>query len=56
MALQRQSSVVTLRQLEKALAKAITEEAYEEAATLRDQIHTLQTDKPGQQEITTLYD
>lgn len=55
-ALQRQSSVVTLRQLEKALAKAITEEAYEEAATLRDQIHTLQTDKPGQQEITTLYD
>ncbi|MGB0415672.1 MAG: UvrB/UvrC motif-containing protein [Coraliomargarita sp.] len=41
-ALERQGSKLILRKLKDALAQAIAEEAYEEAAKLRDQIHSLE--------------
>ena len=43
-ALSRQSASVLLEDLEKALAQAITDEAYEDAAKYRDQIKSLKED------------
>lgn len=40
--MERQGSKLTIRKLKDALARAIAEEAYEEAAKLRDQIHSLE--------------
>ena len=45
-ALSRQSSRLQLKELEDFLAKAIAEEAYEEAAKYRDQIKELQESTP----------
>ena len=42
MALSRQSSKMQLKDLQEALASAVAEEAYEEAARFRDQIKTIQ--------------
>ncbi|MGB0344065.1 MAG: UvrB/UvrC motif-containing protein [Coraliomargarita sp.] len=55
-ALHRQSSQTTMRNLQDALARAISEEAYEQAATLRDQIQTLKAKAAEKQEATTVHD
>lgn len=53
LALERQSSKLTLSKLKEALAGAIAEEAYEEAAKLRDQIRDLELSQAAaEMEIT----
>jgi protein arginine kinase activator len=56
LALQRQSSQSVMRRLQESLARAISEEAYEQAATLRDEIQSLHSESKEEQEITTLHD
>lgn len=56
LALERQSSQSTLLRLEEALARAIAEEAYEQAATLRDEIQSLQASAKEENEMSALHD
>ena len=49
----RQSSLQQLQDLKDALARAVAEEAYEEAAKFRDQIKELELARAEEMEITT---
>ena len=53
-ALERQGSKQTIRRLKDSLARAIAEEAYEEAAKLRDQIQSLEVAAATAEMETTL--
>ncbi|MGC6455971.1 MAG: UvrB/UvrC motif-containing protein [Coraliomargaritaceae bacterium] len=56
LALQRLSSQANMLRLEEALARAIAEEAYEQAATLRDEIQSLQAEAKEEEEMSALHD
>lgn len=55
-ALNRLSSQTKMHNLEQALARAIQDEAYEQAAILRDQIQSLKAEAEEQEEVTAVYD
>ena len=56
LALQRQSNQTIMRRLQEALARAISEEAYEQAATIRDKIQSLKSESVEEPEISTVHD